>query len=575
MLSDAERAMPLFMNTKASVLQSDIDITANGGPDPAIPLPNPGPNRVQPSNDQQLEDAWVEVIMGGPTCKGEPIWKAVGKIALGIGHSGDWRFKKNWVSGGKVAEGLHLKPTSGIRLVDMDGDGKADYLWVNPKTGELTCWLNHLPGAWSPAGTNKGDRVGIIASGAGHGDQVFFADMNGDKKSDYLVVNGQTGAVTIYWNGGPDASADNGWRFIPGGVIASGVPHANLATLRFPDINGDGRADYVIVGKGGSLGLWLNIGQPGSHDVAFEAQGGIASGATSNFSNLLLEDIDGDGRSDYLLWDDKGGLTGFLNIRTRSEGVNYFANQGDTKTIADGIGQHPSVLRLADLDGDGRKDYCYLDESGAIWVWWNRGSADTSLTMDGVHFADVDGDGDDDYVWVDPISGAPTVYLNKGPMAEAPLGYQWSPPNPSVIASGAGPGSLVQWADITGDGKDDYLIVDAITGAVDLYINGGSASTADNNWRFSPFGRIATGLGPGKNVRFADIDGDGRDDYIYLGPHGETTVYRNQYSPESKDTEFIELPSVGASGIGQRPEDISFHDIDGNGTAFYCYHRNE
>lgn len=58
----------------------------------------------------------------------------------------------------------------------------------------------------------------------------------GDGKTDYLVVNANTGSVTVYWNEGPDASFVNGWRFTPGGVIATGVPHANLRTLRFADM---------------------------------------------------------------------------------------------------------------------------------------------------------------------------------------------------------------------------------------------------------------------------------------------------------------------------------------------------
>jgi hypothetical protein len=77
---------------------------------------------------------------------------------------------------------------------------------------------------------------------------------------DYLVVNPDSGAVTVYWNRGYDVGWANGWKFEPGGEIASGVPHVNLATLRFPDINGDGRADYVYIGEGGSLGHWLNTG---------------------------------------------------------------------------------------------------------------------------------------------------------------------------------------------------------------------------------------------------------------------------------------------------------------------------
>jgi hypothetical protein len=41
------------------------------------------------------------------------------------------------------------------------------------------------------------------------------------------------------------------------------------------------------------------------------------------------------------------------------------------------------------------------------------------------------------------------------------------------------------------------------------YLNGGQDKAAVNAWKWTPIGSIATGLGPGANVRFADIDGDG------------------------------------------------------------------
>lgn len=42
---------------------------------------------------------------------------------------------------------------------------------------------------------------------------------------DYLVVDPDNGSVRVRWNYGPDESWDNGWKFVPGGEIASGVPH--------------------------------------------------------------------------------------------------------------------------------------------------------------------------------------------------------------------------------------------------------------------------------------------------------------------------------------------------------------
>ncbi len=106
-----------------------------------------------------------------------------------------------------------------------------------------------------------------------------------------MVVDPDNGAVNIWWNWGADDSWVNGWKFTAGGQIASGVPHANWETLRFPDINGDGRADYVVVGEGGALLHYLNTGSVAGQDVLFLAQGGIASGAVGNISELVFADV--------------------------------------------------------------------------------------------------------------------------------------------------------------------------------------------------------------------------------------------------------------------------------------------
>lgn len=115
----------------------------------------------------------------------------------------------------------------------------------------------------------------------------------------------------------------------------------------FPDINGDGRADYAVVGKKGEINLWLNTGGPSSYDVSWISAGQIATGLGT--PNISLVDISGDGRSDYMIWDEFGGLTGYLNERGPQEDVPIWIDQGHSnpKAIATGVG-HCSQPMLLD-----------------------------------------------------------------------------------------------------------------------------------------------------------------------------------------------------------------------------------
>lgn len=94
------------------------------------------------------------------------------------------------------------------------------------------------------------------------------------------------------------------------------------------------------------------------------------------------------GRDDYLIWDKDGGLTGYLNIRSATEGKPTWISQGPSKSIALGLGTSWELIRLADIYGTGKVDYCILNaKTGAVEVYANHGSADTSVTGDGVRFA--------------------------------------------------------------------------------------------------------------------------------------------------------------------------------------------
>ncbi|MEV6674408.1 FG-GAP-like repeat-containing protein, partial [Streptomyces sp. NPDC051162] len=153
-----------------------------------------------------------------------------------------------WISKITAPEVAPEAPVGDYR-VDINGDGKADYVIVEDD-GSVRAFLNKGGdghGGWTD--------YGRIATGTGTaGNKVRFADINGDGKADYLIV-GDNGSVRAFLNNGGDGHG--GWTDY--GLIATGTGTTSNK-VRFADINGDGKADYLIVGDNGSVRAFLNNG---------------------------------------------------------------------------------------------------------------------------------------------------------------------------------------------------------------------------------------------------------------------------------------------------------------------------
>ncbi|MFI9530926.1 FG-GAP repeat domain-containing protein [Micromonospora rosaria] len=105
--------------------------------------------------------------------------------------------------------------------------------------------------------------------------------------------------------------------------------------------------------------------------------------------------------------------------------------------------------------------------------------------------------------------------------------------------------------DLNGDLRADYLLVDS-AGRVWAWLNGYS----DNRftWRFD--GMVASGVGAsGTQVRFADLNGDRRADYLVETPDGQIKAwtFHGYVVNQQSDTPMPDAPNTPGSGVGIDP----------------------
>ncbi|KAF7563904.1 hypothetical protein G7046_g211 [Stylonectria norvegica] len=231
------------------------------------------------------------------------------------------------VSDGSNNQGVHT--SDGFFWADIDGDGLDDYVWVGNNT-VMGVALN--TGISSDGKTvNFGEYVEFDQPGLCYLRGVRFGDINADGRADFFCL-GLEGELHAWQNtpgsspGIPKHWCDRGTLDLDGrtvGGIATGIKNgghnlpagfknfgqvkfsegADRANVRFEDVNGDGRADYVWLNKvDGSFQYWANEGPTPAGGSSFTwvpkgigAEGQIARGGCINFGNLK-----GLGRADYI-----------------------------------------------------------------------------------------------------------------------------------------------------------------------------------------------------------------------------------------------------------------------------------
>ncbi|MCZ7438872.1 FG-GAP-like repeat-containing protein [Micromonospora sp. WMMC241] len=467
-------------------------------------------------------------------------------LNAGASPGGGW----GWKWAGRVASGVGATRDQ-VRFADLDGDHRADYLVVGDQ-GQVRAWLNTDTGSglrW----LNQGEVVPNLGASRA---EVMFADISGDGRDDYLAVD-EAGQVRGWFNN----LGGSGAAWLPQGIVAVGVG-ASRDELTFTDVNGDGRDDYLVVGAEGQVRAWLNaVG--GSRPWLF--QGEIASGVGASRADVVFAEVNGDGRSDYLVVRRQGVVSGWFN--DRFAGHDRWRWEG---TVASGVNATRDQVRLTDINADGRADYLVVGDQGQLTAWLNQGrdtagawtwawqgtiASGVNATRDQVRLTDINADGRADYLVVGD-QGQLTAWLNQGRNTEGAWTWAWQ----GTIASVAGADrAQVRLADVNADGRADYLLV-GDQGQVRSWLNQGR--NAEGSWGWSYQGQIVSGVGATRDsVRFADIDGDRRDDYLVIDDLGRLRAWLNVANGAGMSwTVAGEI----AAGVGVAGERVELADLDGD-----------
>jgi hypothetical protein len=415
--------------------------------------------------------------------------------------------------------------------------------WYADKVLTFATWKNIGGGKFSKVSDLKTD---LFCNPRG----IWWVDINGDGYDDFLCVSPNGDTLASINN--RDGTASKPPTFNNIGMIKTNVGYAQ-DRVRWGDIDGDGRADYMILDNGGNVRAWRNSGtgnKPSWQPLGLR----FTAKNMGDMRGVRFEDINGDGRDDWLWVDNHGQTTTWTNSRSckkgkMGDGLNVawrqgFWNGASSGPTHAGVGaSNRTRIHFARIYGEAsfgllpKADYVYLQMTKQkdgrfkfdMKVWKNTGHGSTKLKADGNKYCNMHGhaDGRQDYVWT-LSTGKMKVWPNLGKKSSnSEKDVFWGSPKEMW-----NPGRdldrrdlhLVDWND---DGACDIAWVDPNNNnRVSVWLNN-YKKTGSFTWTYlanpAPVLNCPEKRGVGIHdlpVRFADVSNNKLSDYICIQPDG-------------------------------------------------------
>ncbi|MFZ5481271.1 MAG: Ig-like domain-containing protein [Myxococcota bacterium] len=481
-----------------------------------------------PADETHRDEVWTcEVVASDGAASGPA---ASASVTIGLAWSGDEAASAAWGTiDGAVASGAFGKA---IALPgDMDGDGLSE-LVVSANGESSSAGAVYLfAGADLGGAITTADAIaswdGEHAEGQLGGFRAVAApgDLDDDGVADFMFAapdadaNGDGSGIAYLFHGGGSwgLDADPGDADWTVGATANDQVGPRLLAM---DLDGDAYEEIVVSAPGDSV----NAREAGTVAI-FEGTGGRRSGATTTAD--ADQRIFGDAESDELGWTlkDIGDVDGdgYADLFTTS----IYADPSGSSSGTGGL-----VLGGVGIGGSG----VLADVATALFT----GDAENDrMGYDAVGRVDLDEDGVEDLLVAEyqddaaaTDAGAVYVFLGRGRWATSYAGVD---ADHAILGDGASSrfGHVMSSpGDLDSDGRDDLLIGALFASPTGLSYQGAAylisspdwasaSSAADLAW--SSYGEAASDLyGDALGVGRADLDGDGRNDFV-VGAQGHDT----------------------------------------------------